>query len=102
MQWRFKRDGDFVYSGDCNSAGELAQFARGCGKMLCDVGTPEEKWTPSSPHMHCRLAAKAALEAGASLILTHFMPAMKQEELLKKAQSICSAVCAEECSCYEL
>lgn len=99
---RFKNGGDFVYSGDCNSAQELAQFARGCDRLLCDVGTSADKWTPSSPHLHARLAAQAAFEAGASLILTHISPDINQEELLKETRDICSAVCAEERSCYEL
>lgn len=99
---RFKGERDFVYSGDCNSADALAQFAQGCDKMLCDVGTPCNAWTPEAPHMHAALAAQAAKQAGASLIMSHFMPGMNASELLKEAQGVCDAACAEEYSSYEL
>ena len=99
---RLKGEGDMVYSGDCNSSGALADFALGCGQMLCDIGTPRGLWTPDSPHMHATQAAQAARSAGASLILTHFMPGMAQAELLEETQEFCGAVCAEEYSCYEL
>ena len=75
---RLKGEGDMVYSGDCNSSGALADFALGCGQMLCDIGTPRRLWTPDSPHRHAAQAAQAARSAGASLIMTHFMPGMAQ------------------------
>lgn len=102
MAMRFKGDADFVYSGDCSSMEQLADFAMGCDMLLCDAGTPSEIWTPFSPHLSAPLAAGAAQRAGASLILTHFMPGMDEKKLLKETRGICRAACAEERSCYEL
>lgn len=102
MAMRFKGNADFVYSGDCNSMEQLADFAKGCDMLLCDAGTPSEIWSASSPHLSVPLAAEAAKRAGASLILTHFMPGMDEKKLLKETRGICKAVCAEERALYEL
>ena len=79
----------FCYTGDTNTCGGLADWARDCDLLLADACFTDALWAENKPHISARLAAQAAREAGAKrLVLTHFTPGTDRQLLLSQAREV--------------
>lgn len=82
------------YSGDTNTCEAVVRIAEKADLFLCDACFSTEQWTANKPHLSARLAAEAAVQAGAKrLVLTHFTPGSDVALLQREAAAVCPSVC---------
>lgn len=90
LMYRIGAEGKtFCYTGDTNTLGGLADFARGADFLLADGLFPDEAWAEGKPHLSARHAAQLAQDAGAArFVITHLNPAIDPETLLRQAREV--------------
>lgn len=76
-----------VFSGDTKLFDGLVDFVRGSDLFLCEASMLEKDRTESVAHLSAKQAAEVALNAGIKrIILTHFLPEIKQDNLYCEAR----------------
>lgn len=82
-------DKRLVYTGDTNLHPGLDAFCQGADLLLSDAGLLDRAWSEQAPHLSSLKCGQLAVRAGAkALVLTHLMPYVPQEELLREAQMV--------------
>ncbi|WP_026893704.1 MBL fold metallo-hydrolase [Clostridiisalibacter paucivorans] len=76
----------FVYSSDTSYFTELIDFVKNVDLFLCEAGVLSRDKTDDIPHLTPSEAGMIAAKAGVKrLILTHFWPEYKLEDIMKEA-----------------
>lgn len=78
----------FVFSGDTSWTENIVGFSKGCDVVMLDAGLlARDKTSENVPHLTAGECGTAAREAGAKmLLLTHFWPEYRLEDLLNEAK----------------
>lgn len=76
----------FVYSADTAYDEKLVQFAKNADLFLCESGVLEKDRHEETPHLSVKQACQLANESSVKkLVLTHFWPEYKLEDIRKEA-----------------
>lgn len=77
-----------VYSSDTAYYEGFGDFIKGADTLICECGVLEKDRKSDTPHLSAKQASVIATEANINrLILTHFWPEYKQEEILNEARN---------------